>query len=57
MKKIGNRIKKQISRKEMFMEDLRLLQKNISGSSVYKSYVKAYKRTPKYGKLEYENYR
>lgn len=53
---IKNKFKKQVTRAEMFVEDLRLLQKSISGKSVYKSYTKSYKRVPKYGKLEYEQY-
>lgn len=54
---IRNKLNKQVKRSEMILEDLRLLQKSISGRSVYKPYVKNYKRNPKYGKLQYEQYR
>jgi hypothetical protein len=57
MSAIKNKINKQIKRSEMFMEDLKMLQKSISGKSVYKPRYKAYRRAAKYGKLEYEHYR
>lgn len=57
MKSFKNTVKKQVSRAEILLEDMRLLQKSISGKSVYKPYAKTYRRTPKYGKLEYEQYR
>ena len=57
MSAIKNKINKQIKRSEMFMEDLKMLQKSISGKSVYKPRYKAYRRAAKYGKLEYEHCR
>lgn len=42
------RIKKGALNKKIAMEDLRYLQKKISGKSVYRSLGSSYRRTPKH---------
>lgn len=51
MKKFNANSKKPINKARILAEDLKVLQKKISGRSVYAKYRKEYERRPKHRKF------
>jgi hypothetical protein len=55
MKKIKLNFRENYQKAKVFSEDLRLLQKRITGASVYKSKEALYRRKPKHRKFVFED--
>lgn len=55
MKKIKLNFREKYNNAKVFSEDLRLLQKRITGVSIYKSKEALYKRKPKHRKFVFED--
>jgi hypothetical protein len=55
MKRVQKKLHTRYEQARQLADDLRLLQKRVSGMNVYKHRTKVYRRTPKHRKLVFQD--